>query len=761
MADVAQLGLSVDSSQVKSATAALGQLNAASQTAAKGADSLAAAGAKSDTVLRAIEAAAKRSGISVAEMTARVDAANQAHQKLTVASSSAQKALVNLSAQSKQVANDNAALGKSADATTSSFDKFASRFTRGLIAGATITAVKELGSYLFNLNAQLAATADTAQRVGVGGQQFQGLQTAAAYKGVSNDSFNAAMLAFNAQVDLAKHGIGDLQTLLTSNSKTVSDTATTFGTVANLVKNAGSEAQKFSILQQAGLPATREFAKLMEQGADSITRQSLAAAKLRDSQLEDAQRLDERWQKLWTDFTQWGKKAALDVGEGMKNIPTPFAHQGTWVGAKLQSIGFDRPEDPNSARNQGLNALRSGMGTQLGANAANGIYNATGAFGTAATDKKTFDPALARQQISLEQQRLGLLSPLATAEDVVRQKQLEINAAALNNVGISKSQADALKLITLAQFEQARVQQQATIGVFDFAKAQKAANDNLQALVAQKLLDPNNPAQWAAANMVAAKSIEQLRDSALVAAAPLEGLQRLANEAGNARTQLDQFATTSVTAISPALTDMLMGTTSLADGFKNLGASIAKAATDAVIKLTIIKPLIDSLQSSLGSSGLGSFLGIGGTGTVANGGITLGGANGPTPFAAANGGTFGPGWGVVGERGPELIKVHNAGVTVIPNHISKPYLPGFAEGGSLSFAGGVSRLPLGQNNSPQFSVSVNNFGSDKATVEQEKNSSGGIDWKVMIGDAAASEMAKPGSTLRQTTDQRGRLARRG
>ncbi|MDB5724632.1 MAG: hypothetical protein JWQ16_1386, partial [Novosphingobium sp.] len=187
MADVAQLGLSVDSSQVKSATAALGQLNAASQTAAKGADSLAAAGAKSDTVLRAIEAAAKRSGISVAEMTARVDAANQAHQKLTVASSSAQKALVNLSTQSKQVANDNAALGKSADATTSSFDKFASRFTRGLIAGATITAVKELGSYLFNLNAQLAATADTAQRVGVGGQQFQGLQTAAAYKGVSND----------------------------------------------------------------------------------------------------------------------------------------------------------------------------------------------------------------------------------------------------------------------------------------------------------------------------------------------------------------------------------------------------------------------------------------------------------------------------------------------------------------------------------------------------------------------------------------------
>jgi hypothetical protein len=688
MADVAQLGIAVDSSQAKSATGDLKGLAAAANTAEQASARLAQSGQKSESALRAIDAAAKRAGVSTEEMQRRTDAFNASTVRMQAASMSAQKALVTLSTGAKQAANENENLDKKTAGTTSTMDKFALRFTRGLIAGAALTGIKEAAQFVWNLNSALAATADVAQRTNVGGQQFQGLQTAAAYKGVGSDAFNSAMLAFNGQVDQAKHGLGDLQTLLRSNGKTVSDTATTFGVVADLVKNAGSEAQKFSILQQAGLPATREFAKLMEQGADSITKQSLAATKLTDQQLDDARRLDERFQQMWVNFSQWGKKAALDVQTGLNNLNTPFAHQGTWLGGKLQGMGFERPEDPNSARNQGLGLLRQGMGTQLGQNAANGIYNATGAFGAGPTDKKTFDPALAKQQIALEQQRLGLLAPLANAEDVVRQKQLEINAAALNNVSISRQQADSLKLIALAQFEQYRVQQQASIGVFDFAKAQKAANDNLQALVAQKLLDPSNVQQWAAANTVAAKSLEQLKDSAAVAAAPLEGLQRLANEAGSVRTQLDQFATTSFNAVTPALMDMFNGTTTLAGGFRSLGLSIVKAAEEAIIKLLILKPLIDGLSGMFGI----------GTGTVANGGIVLGGAAGPGVFAAANGGSFGPGWGVVGERGPELINVHSRGVTVVPNHISKPYLPGFAAGGTLSPAGNVTRLPFGQNN---------------------------------------------------------------
>jgi hypothetical protein len=88
-------------------------------------------------------------------------------------------------------------------------------------------------------------------------------------------------------------------------------------------------------------------------------------------------------------------------------------------------------------------------------------------------------------------------------------------------------------------------------------------------------------------------------------------------------------------------------------------------------------------------------------------------------FTAANGGTFGPGWGIVGERGPELINVHSRGVTVVPNHISKPYLPGFAEGGMLSHSGNVTRLPFGQNNAPisvSMPISVDASGSEPGDI---------------------------------------------
>lgn len=74
-------------------------------------------------------------------------------------------------------------------------------------------------------------------------------------------------------------------------------------------------------------------------------------------------------------------------------------------------------------------------------------------------------------------------------------------------------------------------------------------------------------------------------------------------------------------------------------------------------------------------------------------------------FAAAGGGTFGPGWGIVGEEGPELIKVHaGGGVTVIPNQASKPFLPGFAAGGSLSPWGDVTRFQPAQGGGSQQAV---------------------------------------------------------
>ena len=690
---VAQLGIAVDSSQVKSATTALNQFNQASSSAAKGADSLAQAGQKSATNIGAIDAAAKRAGISTKEMQARVDAASASHNKMAAASQTAVKGIQQLSAQASKTANDNKALGEQTERTTGSLEKFATRFTRGLIAGAAIAAVQQLTKYLFDLNAQLAATADTAQRVGVGNQQFQGLQTAAGYKGIGNSDFNAAMLAFNQQVDLARHGLGDLQALLRLNGKTVSDTATTFGIVADLVKNAGSEAQKFSILQSAGLPASREFVKLMEQGADKIRIQSQFSKGLTDQQLTDAQRVNDQWQKAWTDFENWGKRSVVNVASAITRAAPGFISGLT--GVSLDTIN----------RGKGADLLKSGQGTPLSGqrdDLLKNIYNATGAFGTEqTTESKAKSLDLAKQQNAQDQQRLGLLGPLISAEEARRQVELQIQSAGLNNVAIDAKRAEALKQLAY----------ETNLGITAIKANTDAFNVEAQTIG----MSTGQAAAYTAAQTVLN---EKKRIGIAVSDEQRAAINREAEAMGRAKDSVEQlrFAHDTFQSSFVDFGQQLRNGASAWDAFKNAGANALGKIADKLASMAA-----DNLWKAAfgGSSVLGGLLGGlfgggGGTATVATG------LGAPFPmFAAADGGTFGPGWGIVGESGPELINVHSRGVTVIPNHLSKPYLPGFAEGGMLSRSGNVTRLPFGQDNafmSVSMPISVEAGGSEPSDI---------------------------------------------
>jgi hypothetical protein len=709
MADVAQLGLAVQSDQVTAATAALNKLTAASASAQTATEKLVASTGRSESQVRAISSAAQRLGVSFDEMAKRVDAAGNAHNKLGVAQAAAQKAMVNLSAQSKTAANDNTNLQKSNDTTTGSLERLANTLTRRVLFAFAAKEVRDFAQYVWNLNAAIAATADSAQRSSIGGQQFQGLSTAAAFKGINSDTFNSAMVAFNQQVELAKRPRRPEDA-----SDPEREDRQRYRNDLRRCRRHGEKRGVGSgkILDSAAGWASGHARIRKTDGAGRRLDQEAgeAAGKLTSQQLEDAKRIDEAWQRGWTNFENWGKRAVVNTFTAASTI---------W------SRGFGANPD----QNMGANALRSGAGTTLTSSTdVSSFYKGLGPSSSA--NKPTVDPNILRQQVALEQQRLGLLGPLATAEDVVKQKQLDINSAALQNVHISSAQAESLKLVALAQFEVAKVNQQAAIGVFDLNKATKALNDQLQAQIAQGLLDPKNPAQYAAATTAAAKSLEQLSDQAKVAGAPLEQLQRLTNEVGSTRTQLDQFATTSANAITPALRDMFNGTTTLSQGFRNLGITIVNALTDAIIKLTIIKPLLNSLGGSLG----GLFGIAGGTASLATDGI---GGFGPT-FAAAAGGTFGPGWGVVGEMGPELIKVHAGAVTVIPNHVSRPYLPGFAAGGMLSAGGNVSRFPSG--------------GATEVNIQQTFKIDGAVTQKDIVTMIRAANQASAKEVSKQISD---------
>lgn len=697
MADVAQLGLAVDSSQVKSATAALNQLNTASAAAAKGADRLAASGQKSETVMRAIDASAKRLGISTAEMEKRVNAAAAARQKMDTASSKAVKGMQDLSEQTKRTANDNQKLGEQTDKTSGSLDKFATRFTRGLIAGAVITAVQQLTQYVLQLNSALAQTADTAQRVGLSGQQIQGFQAAAGYKGISSADFNSAMMGFNQQIDLARHGLGDLQTLLRANGMSVKDTATTFGQVADLVRNAGSEAQKFSILQQAGLPATREFVKLMEQGGGAINNIAATSAKLSDQQLEEAKKLDERWNEIWVNFENSAKRAIVGAANALQGMAAP-----SWLKSFGSSSFWERFYNQYDLKAAGItpvsrfDAAFDGLANQPRHSA---VESELSRRASQINGTKTFNPEIAKQQVALEQQRLGLLGPLITAEEARRQVELQIQAAGLNNIGIDAKRAETLKQLAY----------ETNLGI----TAIKANSDALTVEAQTIGMSAGQAAAFSAAQTILN---EKKRLGIAVTDEQREAILREADAMGRAKDGVDNLRSAHDT-FQSSFTDFSQqirnGATAW-DAFRAAGANALGRIADKLASMAADNLWNSAFGGSSGLSGIiGALFGAGpGTGTTsATAGASsfmMGGQSFPM-FAAAGGGTFGPGWGVVGERGPELIKVNKGSVTVVPNHVSKPYLPGFAEGGMLSAIGNVTRLPFGQDNRSAPTQIINNY----------------------------------------------------
>lgn len=726
MADLATLGLAVDSSQIRSATSDLNDFSKsgkqAQQSAAGVTDSLSKAKGPSAEFAKNFAAADAQQGNYSKSANKVVDSLSNQFVRLNSTGkewaqlSAIQKAGVNISSDAAghiagmagslydlEQAQKRAAAAN--DNSNNSLEKFANTMTRRVIFAFLVAGVREFTRYLIDLNAQIALTADTANRVNMSGQVFQGLQAAASNKAIGNSDFNAGMIAFNQQVSLAKNGLGDLQTLLRSNGQAVGDTASAFGKVADLVMRAkGDYALQVSILQQAGLPATQQWVSLLEQGSGAINKIAETSSKLSDQQLKEAKELNDQWNEMWTNFETWGKRAVVNTVNAMKEL----AHAGQLPGnaGELDQLAISTGNAPAGGTSSVVDLLRRG-GHQSTQNEANSFYDAVGVGKAASSVKPPFNSDIAKQQIALEQQRIGLLGPLATVEDQVAAKQLEINAAALNHVGISRAQAAALLDVTRAQAEMARVQQQAQIGVFDFAAAQKAANDNLKALIDQKLLDPNNPAQWAAANNAAAKSVENLANSAKVAGAPLEQLQRLANDAGSARTQLDQFSTTTLNGLSDGFVSVLNHSSNAGDAVKNFTMTAITALEKLAVQMLIIAPIAKSLQGLFGGSL--SFLGLG----FSDGGyVNPGSSSNPLPglTAADYGAGFASG-GYTGSGG----KYQPAGIVHAGEYVFdaastsrigvgnleriRRSLPGFADGGYAS-GNVVSMRGTGQDNQP-------------------------------------------------------------
>ncbi|TCU75106.1 phage-related minor tail protein [Bradyrhizobium sp. R2.2-H] len=734
MNTLATLGLKIDSSQITTANAALDKFQASANTAAAGADKLQAATKTSGANLtvisksaqqadKALQGVAKSTGLTRSEM---INLSRQL-QDVGVSLASGQSPFMVLAQQGTQIADifGSSKTGTVGGALRQIGSGIASVLTptrllaggvAGIAAGFVIAANSIIKSSV--------ALGDLSRATDLTLPKLHGLQQATSAKGIDNESFSKGITEFADSVYQAQRNFGSLNSLMNANGKSAKDLSGYLGNVADLVARATSDVQKQKILREAGLPSDAAWVRFMEQGSKGIEAAVAGTVKFNESAelnlIRKAHEFDDAWNKATTNMVNYFKSGVVDITAALASIKVPDWMK-TWADKALslnpltggvyqlgKSAVGAMSSDPTFADRFGSfeKPLNAGQ-MQRGLNQRAGVAEPkTGA-------EWLIDIARAQQSISL-------LGNLATVEDQVRAKSLELDAAFIQTgVGVGKMR-DAVLNAVRAQAEMARVQDQASIGIFNFKDASKAAADTLQSWVDRGIVDPKDLEAFAAASNYAAKSVEALSDQAKVAGSLLPQFQAAINDVGNARKQLDSVMVDAMStnrSFFVGFGQQIRSGASAWDAFKSAGLDALGRISDRLMQMAADSLFANAFGGS-SSGGLLGLLGIGGSGSVPVMSSGLGAGTGGLSFPMfANGGTLAGGWGVVGERGPELINVHKGGVTVVPNHISKPFLPGFADGGTMSPNGMVSRLAAaaggGGSVSAPVSIAIDARGADK------------------------------------------------
>lgn len=94
------------------------------------------------------------------------------------------------------------------------------------------------------------------------------------------------------------------------------------------------------------------------------------------------------------------------------------------------------------------------------------------------------------------------------------------------------------------------------------------------------------------------------------------------------------FSNTIENNLTSSIMDFANGTKTATEAAKNLGLTVVKALEEMLVKALVVKPIMDSLNNSIGGGGILSFLGIGG-GSSLNANGSIAGAIGPTSIGGA------------------------------------------------------------------------------------------------------------------------------
>lgn len=279
---------------------------------------------------------------------------------------------------------------------------------------------------------------DTARAAGTTTRAMRELQSIASFKGIESKDFVSAAEGFATQVYLARRNLGGLAEVFRANNTQAGNFNDSLLIAADLIAKAGSDQQRLVLLQQMGLPATMQWVRFLQQGADGIraAREQAGAfgGAAEDNLIANARRADEAWSRFWTNFGNYADRVWLSTRSGVGWL----IEQADTLIARLLAAALKIPQGRGLA---GSMLLQSG--TQMTQGAANDFYRATGA----AAGDSTIDKDALQKTIALEQQRIGILGQTAAIELQVHAVELQIRQARLNGVTILPKEEENLKRI--------------------------------------------------------------------------------------------------------------------------------------------------------------------------------------------------------------------------------------------------------------------------------------------------------------------------
>ncbi|MCK1304624.1 phage tail length tape measure family protein [Bradyrhizobium sp. 45] len=498
-------------------------------------------------------------------------------------------------------------------------------------------------------------------------KQASGLQSATTIKGISKEDFAAGIAGFAQSVSEAQHNMGSLNGLMIASGKSAKDLTGYLANVADIVAQTASNVQKRNILEAAGLPTTAQWVRFMSQGGQAVRDAAAGMDNFNEQANEkliaSARKFDEMWNGAITNFKNNFVNAIVGMTAAMETFYDKVANKAAGFGNSSFWKMFLPSNHAEIAKAMGIEQISDSFKERFGSfqQPANAAQLATGLqkrSGAANGDQQTQAQLLAANQLS--QQRISILGDMATVEQQAKQKQLELTAAGLQGVGVSRDMAAAILNNTRAMAEMSRVQQQATAGVYDANAARKAAADTLQSWIDKGLIDKNNVEQMAAGQQALANQLKQTSDAAAIAGAKFQSLKQIELDGSNFAKLLDTSVSGALNSLVSPIQDVMNGVTSLSAGFKNAGVVILKAIQEMIIKMLVLAPIAQGLQTIFGGfgGGIGSLFGLPSLTKNAAGGVynspSLSAYSGqiisqPTMFR------FATGAGLMGEAGPEGI----------------------------------------------------------------------------------------------------------